>query len=101
MDLQHYHLVPETIQIQSLIIEPQPRRLLTTTDFTAHKLIFLTMSNSPVDPMDKLNPTNKLFIFLLPIGISMSSFVMGYFIVYFTMMEEYIQQYHRYTNEET
>lgn len=51
--------------------------------------------------MDKLNPTNKLFIFLLPIGISMSSFVMGYFIVYFTMMEEYIQQYHRYTNEET
>ena len=59
------------------------------------------MSSDILDPMSKLNPTNKLFIFLLPIGISMSSFVMGYFIVYFTMMEEYIQQYHRYTNEET
>ena len=44
------------------------------------------MSSDTLDPMSKLNPTNKLFIFLLPIGISMSSFVMGYFIVYFTMI---------------
>jgi hypothetical protein len=51
--------------------------------------------------MDKIKDVNKVFIFLVPVGISLSSFVMGYFIVYFTMMEEYIQQYHQYSDRQT
>jgi len=35
----------------------------------------------------------------VPIVISLSSLVMGYFIVYFTMLEEYIQDYHQYSDE--
>jgi hypothetical protein len=34
----------------------------------------------------------------VPFAISLSSFVMGYFIVYFTMLEEYIQDYHNYSD---
>lgn len=38
--------------------------------------------------MDKLQTTRKWFIFMVPLVIAMSSFVMGYFMVYLTMMEE-------------
>lgn len=51
--------------------------------------------------MEKLNMVNKFFIFMIPLVISMSSFVMGYFMVYFTMMEEYLQKLHNYTAEES
>jgi hypothetical protein len=51
--------------------------------------------------MDKLNTVNKWFIFVIPLIIAMSSFVMGYFMVYFTMMEDYLKELHNYTAEES
>jgi len=41
-----------------------------------------------------------MLILFIPIVVSLSSLVMGYFIVYFTMLEEYIQDYHQYSSEE-
>ena len=51
--------------------------------------------------MDKLQATRKWFIFMVPLVIAMSSFVMGYFMVYLTMMEEYLQKIHQYSQEES
>jgi len=49
--------------------------------------------------MQKLARLNQILIMFVPIVISLSSLVMGYFIVYFTMLEEYIQDYHQYSDE--
>lgn len=51
--------------------------------------------------MDKLKSLNKWFIFLVPLVIAMSSFVMGYFMVYLTMMEDYLQKLHAYSNQQS
>jgi glucan phosphoethanolaminetransferase (alkaline phosphatase superfamily) len=51
--------------------------------------------------MDKLKATHKWFIFMMPLVIAMSSFVMGYFMVYLTMMEDYLQRLHQYTQDES
>jgi hypothetical protein len=47
--------------------------------------------------MDKLNMTNRWYILVVPLVIAMSSFVMGYFMVYLTMMEDYLQRLHAYS----
>lgn len=50
--------------------------------------------------MEKLARLNQIFVMFLPVVICLSSLVMGYFIVYFTMLEEYIQDYHQYSDDE-
>ena len=44
---------------------------------------------------------NRCYLFLVPLVISFASFVMGYLLVYFTMVEDYIREYHNYTQAET
>ncbi len=44
---------------------------------------------------------NRSIMIIMPIFGCLASMVSGYFIVYFTMMDEYIQKYHNYTPEET
>lgn len=40
--------------------------------------------------MYNLKTTNRWYILMVPLVIAMSSFVMGYFMVYLTMMDEYL-----------
>lgn len=41
--------------------------------------------------------TNRWYILVVPLVIAMSSFVMGYFMVYLTMMDEYLERLHGYS----
>ena len=47
--------------------------------------------------MEDLPTINKCYIFIIPIVICFASFVMGYLLVYFTMMKRFIKEYHQYT----
>ena len=51
--------------------------------------------------MEEVPAINKCYIFMIPISICLASFVMGYLLVYFTMMEPFIKDYHKYTDLET
>jgi hypothetical protein len=50
--------------------------------------------------MEHLSVTHKMLILIIPVAVSLSSLVMGYFVVYFTMLEENIQDYHQYSDQE-
>ena len=51
--------------------------------------------------MEGVPVANKCYIFLVPAVIAFASFVMGYLLVYFTMVEDYIREYHDYTLRQT
>lgn len=43
--------------------------------------------------MQKISKFNKVFMYLLPIGLSFASLASGYFMVYLTMIEEEVCAY--------
>lgn len=50
--------------------------------------------------MDDITMINKSVLILIPIFGCLASMVSGYFMVYFTMLDDIIQKYHHYTNQE-
>lgn len=49
--------------------------------------------------MEDITPINRSILIIIPVFGCLASMVSGYFIVYFTMLDDYIQKYHAFTND--
>ncbi len=49
--------------------------------------------------MEDISGVNRSVLIVMPIFGALASVVSGYFIVYFTMLDEYVQKYHGFTDE--